>query len=286
MKASDPATKLAELRSLLRNAAPLLVAYSGGVDSTFLLRVAAETVGRRVTALTVRSPASPSDELADATRIAAQLGVDHIIVDSDELEIPAYRSNPTDRCFHCKSNLFAICAAEARRRGIATIADGANLDDFGDYRPGLEAAAEHSVRHPLAEAGLSKKEIRALSQALGLPTWDKPASPCLSSRFPYGTPITHRRLRQVGAAEQVLKQLGFAVCRVRYHREVARIEVPVGDLPRLLAGTTRREVVRALRAIGFRYIAVDLQGFRSGSLNEGLSAIAATKQPRLGPRAP
>jgi len=283
VRGSELADKLDALRDILRKAGPLLVAYSGGVDSTFLLRVAVDTLGKRVAALTVHSPTAAPGQLADAMRIAEQLGVEHIVIHSDELELPAYRKNSSDRCFYCKSNLFAICAAEAQRRGIATIADGANLDDFGDYRPGLRAAAEHSIRHPLAEVGLSKTEIRALSRALGLPTWDKPASPCLSSRFPYGTAITHGRLAQVGAAESVLKRLGFPVCRVRYHREVARIEVPLPDLPRLLAEGTRQDIVKSLRAIGFRYVAVDLQGFRSGSLNEGLPPSASTRPPKPSP---
>lgn len=227
-------------------------------------------MGSRLTALTTQSATTPPDDLEQAKALAAALDVRHLVVEVDELAIPGYAGNPVNRCYLCKQHLFAICRAEAAKVGAEWVIDGVNRDDLGDHRPGLEAAREHGVRHPLAEAGLGKQEIRAASRALGLSSWDRPASPCLSSRFPYGTAITAERLAQVEAAERVLREKGFRELRVRYHGEVARIEVPAGELPRLLEESTRAEVVGRLKSLGFRYVTVDLQGFRSGSLNEGL----------------
>jgi uncharacterized protein len=261
--------RLTRLRDILGGMDRVLVAYSGGVDSTFLLRVASEEV-RDCVALTVRSPTAAHVELADAERMVRELGVEHVIVDSNELTIPGYADNPVNRCYLCKENLFVICRSEADARGIGTILDGANVDDLGDYRPGLKAAEEHGVRHPLVEAGLSKRDIRNWSRTLGLSTWDKPASPCLSSRFPYGTRITLDRLNQVGEAEKLLRERGFRECRVRFHEQIARLEVPVADLPELLAEPVRSQIVAGIKALGFLYVTVDLQGHRSGSLNEAL----------------
>jgi uncharacterized protein len=266
------AEKLDRLRAILAETPSALVAFSGGVDSTFLLCVAHDVLGDRCLALTTVSPTTPAEDVEDARRIAARLGVEHLLVDANELEIAGYAENPPDRCYFCKDNLFTICAAEAARRGIAIVLDGANLDDLGDHRPGLVAAAEQGVRHPLIEAELTKADIRAASRALGLPTWDRPASPCLSSRFPYGTRITPEGLARVAAAERFLRAQGFRELRVRSHDPVARLEVPVGEMPRLLEPAVREAVVRELKRLGFAYVALDLQGFRSGSLNEPLGS--------------
>lgn len=265
--------KLDRLRALLGELPSALVAFSGGVDSSFLLRVASEVLGERCVALTTLSPTTPADDVEDAKRLAAALGVEHLLVDANELEIAGYAENPINRCYFCKDNLFTICAAEAERRGGPIVLDGANVDDLSDHRPGLQAAAEKGVRHLLVEAGLAKADIRAASQQLGLSTWDRPSSPCLSSRFPYGTRITGERLAQVEAAERFLRARGFANLRVRYHEQVARLEVPEADMPRLLEASIRAEVVAELKRLGFTWVALDLQGFRSGSLNEVIPAL-------------
>ena len=199
--------------------------------------------------------------------------MEHVLIDANELEIAGYAENPINRCYFCKDNLFTICAAEAERRGGPIVLDGANVDDLSDHRPGLQAAAEKGVRHLLVEAGLAKADIRAASQQLGLSTWDRPSSPCLSSRFPYGTRITAERLAQVEAAERFLRARGFANLRVRYHEQVARLEVPETDMLRLLEPSIRAEVVAELKRLGFTYVALDLQGFRSGSLNEAIPTL-------------
>jgi pyridinium-3,5-biscarboxylic acid mononucleotide sulfurtransferase len=260
--------KLDRLRGLLGELDSALVAFSGGVDSTFLLRVAHEVLAERCVALTTTSATMPADDLAEARAIAGFLGATHVVIDTDELAIPGYAENPVNRCWFCKDNLFVICAAEATRRGLATVLDGANLDDLGDHRPGLSAAAEHGVRHPLVEAELTKADIREASRALGLRTWDRPASPCLSSRFPYGTRITAERLGQVAAAERWLREHGLRELRVRFHDALARVEVPPADMAAVLR--LRTELVDAFRTFGFTWVALDLQGFRSGSLNEAL----------------
>ncbi len=267
----DLDAKLARLRALLAELPSAVVAFSGGVDSTFLLRVAHEVLGERCLALTTLSATTPEHDRIEARALAASLGVPHVCIDTDELAIPGYAANPIDRCYFCKDNLFTICADEAERRGIGVVLDGANADDLRDHRPGLRAAEERGVRHPLVEAGLTKADIRAASRALGLPTWDRPASPCLSSRFPYGTAITEERLAQVDAAEAFLRALGFRELRVRFHERVARLEVPPDAMPRLLLPDVRGAVVAELKRLGFAFVALDLQGFRSGSLNEGVA---------------
>jgi uncharacterized protein len=265
---TDADAKVRRLEALLGELPSALVAFSGGVDSTFLVRVAHGVLGTRCVALTTVSPTTPADDVTDAKQLAGTIGVTHVVVDANELAIPGYAENPTNRCYFCKDNLFTICAAEAERRGLAVVLDGANVDDLQDHRPGLTAAAEKGVRHLLVEADFTKADVRAASRALGLPTWDRPASPCLSSRFPYGTRITEERLARVEAAEAFLRGLGFRELRVRFHDQVARLEVPVAEMPRLVEAGVRDAVVAELRRLGFAYVALDLAGFRSGSLNE------------------
>jgi pyridinium-3,5-biscarboxylic acid mononucleotide sulfurtransferase len=264
--------KLERLRGIFAPMRSVMVAFSGGVDSTFVLRVAHDVLGARMLALTTTSPTMPDDDRRSALEMARMIGARHLVVDSNELDVPGYAENPLNRCYLCKHNLFTVCEAKARELGIEEIVDGLNLDDLHDYRPGIKAAGEKRVRHPLVEAGLTKAEIRELSRALGLPTWDRPASPCLSSRFPYGTRITLEGLEQVERGEQFLHGIGFRVARVRHHGEVARLEVEQRDIARLLEPATRDSVDRELRKLGFRFVTVDLKGFRSGSLNEGVVA--------------
>lgn len=266
--------KLKKLRAIFAPMRSVIVAFSGGVDSTFVLKAAHDTIGDRVLALTTTSPTMPEQDRATALKMAAQIGARHLVVESNELEIPGYARNPLDRCYLCKSNLFTVCEAKAAELGIDEIADGLNLDDLHDYRPGMKAASEKRVRHPLVEAGLSKAEIRELSRAMELETWDRPASPCLSSRFPYGTEITPEGLRKVAAGEDLLRALGFRVARVRYHGEVARLELEQAEIARIFEPQIRETVEREFKKIGFRFVAIDLRGFRSGSLNEGIAVTS------------
>jgi pyridinium-3,5-biscarboxylic acid mononucleotide sulfurtransferase len=280
---SELSLKLERLRAIFAPMRSLMVAFSGGVDSTFVLRVAHDTLGARVLALTTTSPTMPDDDRRSALEMARTIGARHLLVDSNELEVPGYAENPLNRCYLCKHNLFTVCEAKAAELGIEEIVDGLNLDDLHDYRPGIKAAGEKRVRHPLVEAELTKAEIRELSRALGLPTWDRPASPCLSSRFPYGTRITPEGLERVERGERLLHAMGFRVARVRYHGEVARLEVEQSEIARLLEPLTRERVDRELRELGFRFVTVDLKGFRSGSLNEGV-ALAAHSSSSAGAR--
>jgi pyridinium-3,5-biscarboxylic acid mononucleotide sulfurtransferase len=271
-------TKCEHLRMIFRPMASVMVAFSGGVDSTFVLKVAHDTIGERVLALTTTSPTMPDADRRSALEMAALIGARHVVIESNELEIPGYAQNPLNRCYLCKHNLFTVCEVTARELQIGNIVDGLNLDDLNDYRPGIKAASEMSVRHPLVEAELTKAEVRELSRALGLPTWDRPASPCLSSRFPYGTEITRDALRKVERGEELLHSLGFKVARVRYHGDLARLEVDSREIPRLLESTMRERVDSELKQAGFRFVTVDLKGFRSGSLNEGIVSRPAPRQ--------
>jgi pyridinium-3,5-biscarboxylic acid mononucleotide sulfurtransferase len=268
-------TKLEQLKDSLRKAEGVLVAFSAGVDSTFLLKIAQLVLGEGVVALTASSPTAPPGELLAAREFAASLGIRHLVVDSHELTNPSFTQNPANRCFFCKDELYRICRAQADQLGISTIVDGTNLDDLQDHRPGLKAAKEWGVHHPLVEAQMTKDDIRRYSRELNLPTWDKPSSPCLSSRFPYGTEINLERLEQIAACELLMKKLGFREFRVRYHGDLARIEVAQGEFHRWFEKTTRDAVVEKFKQIGFHYVSLDLQGYRTGSMNESLHRPAS-----------
>jgi uncharacterized protein len=260
------------LKAICQGLGSTLVAFSAGVDSTLLLRVCADELGQQAVAVTAVSESYPSHELAQAKRLARDIGARLILVETHELEDEHYASNPTNRCFYCKQELFSTIFPIAHREGLATVVYGANTDDTGDYRPGMQAAREMGARAPLLEAGMGKPEIRALSRYLGLETWDKPAFACLSSRIPYGERVTEEKLQQIDRAEAFLYEEGFRQVRVRHHGEVARIEVPPADLPRFFTEGCNERVAQRLKEFGFRYVTLDLQGYRSGSLNEGLHA--------------
>ena len=268
-----------QLYDLLGSFDSLIVAFSGGVDSAYLGWAATRILGPRALCITADSPSYPDHHRQLALRVAAEFGLHHEVIHTAELERPEYRANPVDRCYHCKHELYTTLSAIARERGIAAIADGTNADDRGDYRPGRRAAHEYGVRSPLDEAGLTKADIRALSQRAGLPTWDEPASACLSSRIPYHSEVTSEKLRMIERAEDALRRHGFRVCRVRHHdlaaaggpaQALARLELGRDELARALDPDLREAIVDAVRAAGYAHVTIDLRGYRSGSLNDGV----------------
>ena len=248
----------------------LLVAFSGGVDSTFLLAVAADTLGDRVMAATASSAVQPLTDRKSATQFTKETSIEHIVFHSDEKSIPEFAANAPDRCYHCKKALCLKLRQIAQEKGIANIAHAINIDDLGDYRPGIKAAEEMGLIAPLVDAQLSKDEIRYLSKELGLSTWDRPSMACLASRIPYGTPITEENISMVDSAEKILADEGFRQYRVRHHGIVARIEIEEDEIPRLTDSLLRNKIIAELKKIGFRHIALDLEGFKSGSMNRVL----------------
>ncbi len=266
-----------KLEELLQRLAPVVVAYSGGVDSTYLAYKAHEVLGARSLAVTADSPSVPTHQRMMALRVAEQFGFGHEIIATQEMEREAYRENPPNRCYFCKDELFAKLKGLADERGFATIVDGSNADDVGDFRPGREAGREHGVRSPMLEVQLHKSEIRELSRRAGLPTADQPASACLSSRFPYGVGITEEKLRLVDRGEEALRSMGFRVFRVRHHDDLVRLEFGKEDLERALHLETAAQLTALFKQLGYKFVCIDLEGYRTGSSNEVLTQLKLAK---------
>ena len=262
--------KEAALDRALRELPSVIVAYSGGVDSAFLAYAAHRVLGAQALAVTADSPSYPERHRQIALAVAREFGFSHLVIQTSEMARPEYRANPANRCYYCKHELYTHLSAIARERGIPVIVDGSNADDRGDYRPGRQAAREFGVRSPLDEAGLTKDEIRELSRRAGLPTWAEPASACLSSRIPYFSEVTDEKLRMIERAENVLRDLGFRICRVRHHDTIARLELGREEIARALEPEVSATIDRELRAIGYAHVTIDLRGYRLGSLNEAL----------------
>jgi len=274
-------SKADKLRAIIRSRAKAVIAFSGGVDSTLLLRVARDVLGpRNVIAVTGISQTYTADEKRTAQRFARELGVEHVLIETDELASSDFSANPADRCYFCKRELLGKILDLARSRGLDAVYDASNVDDLSDYRPGRKALEESGVASPLLEAGFTKKDVRLLSRRLGLPSWDKPANPCLASRVPYGTPITESTLDKIRDGEAFIRKLGFPVVRLRHHGEMARIEVPAGDLARILKPATARKIAARLRGLGYLWTALDIEGYRMGSLNRAVEGRAPAAKSR------
>jgi uncharacterized protein len=267
---SDLERKQAVLDAALRDLPSVIVAYSGGVDSAYLAYAAHRALGAGALSVTADSPSYPERHRSLALRLARELGLNYLVIKTGEMARPEYRANPANRCYYCKHELYTHLSALALDRGIPVIADGSNADDRGDYRPGRQAAREFGVRSPLDEAGLTKDDIRELSRRAGLPTWDEPASACLSSRIPYFSEVTDEKLRMIERAEAVLRDLGFRICRVRHHDTIARLELGRDEIARALEPQLADTIDRELRAIGYAHVTIDLRGYRLGSLNDAL----------------
>lgn len=274
---SELKAKYDNLKTILAETGGLLVAYSGGVDSTLLLKAATKVLGDRALAVTATSETYPPQEFAEAKKLATEIGARQRVIHTSELEVEQFCNNPPERCYYCKTELFGKLLEIAREEGLAAVADGSNVDDMGDYRPGMKAAKELGVISPLREAGLTKDEIREISKELGLPTWDKPSFACLASRFPYGDRITMEKLTQVAAAEQVLRGLGLGQLRVRHHGQTARIEVEPEGFETVIRSDNRARIVEEFHKIGYLYVTLDLDGYRTGSMNEPLGAQSGSK---------
>jgi uncharacterized protein len=268
--AGDLDSKSRHLQDILGGVESIIVAFSGGVDSAYLAWAATQVLGPAALCVTADSPSYPEHHRQLALDVARRFGLRHHIIHTRELEQPLYRANPVNRCYYCKHELYTALSALAHERGVAAIADGSNADDRGDYRPGRQAAREFGVRSPLDEVGLTKSDIRELSHRAGLPTWNEPASACLSSRIPYLSEVTNEKLRMIERAEGIVRALGFRVCRVRHHDDLARLEIGVDELPRALEPGVHDRLIAELTAIGYRDVTIDPRGYRQGSLNEGL----------------